>query len=150
MKHLFIYIFASFLFISCGKNITEPIIAQNALLTNPTWQIQKSSAIGGGFNLNFDKNTNYDPFQLAKVRVKFEPNGTVSGIDNNGNVIKDGTWKLIENEKKLEISGTGIFGIDGTLAIVTLQKDLLEFSNILKVTQLNAEIEMKATLTPTK
>jgi hypothetical protein len=150
MKHLFIYIFASFLFISCEKSTTEPIIAQNALLSNPTWQIQKSSAIGGGFNLDFDKNVNYDHFQLAKVRVKFEPTGAVSGIDNNGNVIKDGVWKLIEDEKKLEISGTGIFGIDGTLIIVTLQKDLLEFSNILKVTQLNAVVDMKATLIPVK
>jgi hypothetical protein len=146
-KFLILVLFFS---ISCEKSTTETIITQNALLSNPTWQIQKSSAIGGGFNLNFDKNVNYDPFQLAKVRVKFEPTGAVSGIDNNGNVIKDGAWKLIEDEKKLEISGTGIFGIDGTLTIVTLQKEVLEFSNILKVTQLNAVVDMKATLIPVK
>lgn len=135
-------------FTGCKKSNTEPRVAQNSLLSDPTWQIQKSSAVGGGFNLTFDKNIDYDPFQLAKVRVKFEPNGTVSGVDNNGFLINTGVWKL--NEKKLEISGTGIFGIDGTLTIVTLQKDLLEFSNILKVDQLNAEIEMKATLIPVK
>jgi hypothetical protein len=145
-----LFVLVLIFFAGCEKSTTDPIITQNTLLSNPTWQIQKSSAVGGGFNLSFDKNVNYDPFQLAKVRVKFESNGAVSGIDNNGNAIKDGTWKLIENETKLEISGTGIFGIDGMLSIITLQKDLLEFSNILKVTQLNADIEMKATLIPVK
>jgi hypothetical protein len=148
MKYLcYLIIFTHLL--SCKESINNSI-PPSTDLTSTTWQIQKSSAKGGGYNLNFDKNVDYDPFQLAKVRVKFEPNGSVSGIDNNGNVVKGGVWKLIENETKLEVSDTGIFGIDGTLTIITLQKELLEFSNILKITQLNADIEMKATLIPVK
>jgi hypothetical protein len=136
--------------IGCKKDDTIVLSSTDTILTTSTWMIQKSSGVGGGYNYSFDRNNGADPFQFAKVRLKLETNGSISGIDNNGNAIKNATWKYSETDKKMEISGTGIFGIDGTLDIVTLQSDLVEVKNTLKVPQLSSNVDLKATLVPAK
>lgn len=143
-------LFLAFLF-SCKKDEQSMLSTSNTILTNPTWIIQKATGKGGGYNFSFDKNVGNDPFQFTKVRIKLESLGTITGIDNNGNNISGATWKYSETDKKLEISGSNIFGIDGTHQVITIESSLVELKNELKVPQLNnAIMELNATLIPLK
>lgn len=147
MKHkILLYILFISIF-SCKKDERTNPTSFNVILTNPTWIIQKATGKGGGYNFSFDKNAGSDPFQFTKVRIKFEPLGTITGIDNNSNNISGATWKYYETVKKLEISGSNIFGIDGTHQVITMESSLVELRNELKVPQLNnAIVELNATL----
>lgn len=112
--------------------------------------IQKASGKGAGYDYSFSRDNGPDPFQFSKVRIKLESNGTITGTDNNGNALKNANWKYDDSVKRMEISGTGIFGIDGSLEVLTLQTTLVEIKNSLKVPQLNATIDLNATLVPAK
>ena len=151
MKNKF-YMFLFFIsFFSCKKDEQTNPLSSNVVLTTPTWIIQKATGKGGGYNFSFDKNTGSDPFQFTKVRIKLAPSGSIAGIDNNGNSISGATWKYYETDKKLEISGSNIFGIDGTHQVTTIESSLVELKNELKVPQLNnATIELNASLIPLK
>lgn len=50
----------------------------------------------------------------------------------------------------MEISGTGVFGIDGSQEVLVLEVSIVKIKNLLKVPQLNAIVELNATLVPTK
>jgi hypothetical protein len=150
MQKILIYILFISL-VSCKKDEQTNPLSSNVILTNPTWIIQKATGKGGGYNFSFDKNAGGDPFQFTKVRIKLEPSGSISGIDNNGGSISGATWKYYESDKKLEISGSNIFGIDGTHQVITIESSLVELKNELKVPQLNnATVELNATLIPLK
>lgn len=142
-----------FLFIifiwGCKQNEVK-INSNEGILTTPTWMIQKASGKGAGYDYSFILDNGPDPFQFTKVRIKLEPNGNISGVDNNGNALKNANWKYDDSAKRMEISGTGIFGIDGSLEVLTLQTTLVEIKNSLKVPQLNATIDLNATLVPAK
>lgn len=150
MKNKF-YLILFFVTLYSCKEEQISSLSTNPILTNPTWIIQKATGIGGGYNFSFDKSSGNDPFQFSKVKIKLEPSGKVSGIDNNGNNISEATWKYYETDKKLEISGSNIFGIDGTHQVITIQSSLVELKNELNVPQLNnATIELNASLIPLK
>lgn len=151
MKHKILLYILFISILSCKKDEQTSPTSSNVILTNPTWIIQKATGKGGGYNFSFDKNVGSDPFEFTKVRIKLEPLGKITGIDNNGNNILGATWKYFETDKKLEISGSNIFGIDGTHQIITIESFLLELRNELKVPQLNnAIVELNATLIPLK
>jgi hypothetical protein len=149
-KIIIIYLLFISLF-SCKEDEQTNALSSNVVLTNPTWIIQKATGKGGGYNFSFDKNTGNDPFQFTKVRIKLEPSGAITGIDNNGSSLSGATWKYYETDKKLEISGSNIFGIDGTHQVITIESSLVELRNELKVPQLNnAIVEVNASLIPLK
>lgn len=150
MKLKIIYLLLFSTIFGCNKQENIVVVANEIILTKSTWMIQKSSGKGGSYDYSFDRESGLDPFQFAQVRIKLEANGSITGIDNNGKALKNATWKYNDTEKTIEISGTGIFGIDGTLQVLTLQAALVEVKNTLKVPQLNATIDLKATLVPAK
>ena len=122
---------------SCKKaeSIT-PTVNSSANLITKSWLFDQASAVGGGYRLDFQRGKGDDQFGLANVRVKFNGDGTISGTDNIGNSIKNGTWKLIDNARKITISGTSVFGIDGTSTIDKLDETNLSVSNTLDVPQI--------------
>ncbi|GAB4023830.1 hypothetical protein GCM10028773_42910 [Spirosoma koreense] len=114
-------------------------------LTSKIWLFDQASAVGGGYQLDFQRGKSDDPSGLATVRVKFNDDGTVSGMDNTGSPIQNGSWKLLDNGKKITISGTKVFGIDGTSTIDQLDTATLMVSNVLNVPQVGI-ITIKGTL----
>lgn len=114
-------------------------------LTTKVWLFDQASAVGGGYRLDFQRGKADDPFGLANVRVKFNDNGTISGTDNTGSPIKNGAWKLFDNGQKITVSGTNVFGIDGTSAIDKLDATSLSVSNKLDVPQVGT-VTVKGTL----
>ena len=134
--------------VCCKNNEVSQAISKNPLLSQHVWMIQKANSVGSGYNFSFYRGVTTDPFQLGMVRVKFHEDGTIRGIDNIGNEVKNGTWKYYETDNKIEVSGTGIFGIDGILSIISLDKEFLEVKNILKISQLDAVVDLHAILVP--
>ena len=134
--------------VSCKNNEVTQAISKNPLLSQHVWMIQTANSVGSGYDFSFSRGVTMDPFQLGMVRVKFREDGTIWGIDNIGNEVKNGAWKYYEADNRIEVSGTGIFGIDGNLNIVSLNKDSLEVNNVLKISQLDAIVDLHATLVP--
>jgi len=134
---------------SC-KNENGLLSPSEELLSTPTWNIQEATGKGAGYDYLYRLGQGPDPFQFSKVRIKLNSNGTVTGTDNNGNPIKDASWKYYGSEKRMEISGTGVFGIDGSQEVLVLEVSIVKIKNLLKVPQLNAIVELNATLVPTK
>lgn len=132
--------------LSCKNEKEINLTSAESIFIAHTWMIEKASGKGAGYDFRFNKDIGSDPFQFYKVRIKLENNGTITGKDNNGNQITGATWNYKEPEKLMTIKGTGIFGIDGQLEVITLSNNLVEVKNMLDVPQLNAVIELNATL----
>lgn len=127
------------IFVCCKHSSDTSIIpSSSSNLTTKIWLFDQASAVGGGYTLNFQRGKVDDPFGLANVRVKFNDDGTISGTDNTGNPIKNGVWQLLSNGQKLTISGTNVFGIDGTSVIDKLDGASLVVSNTLDVPQVGS------------
>jgi hypothetical protein len=124
------------------KTNTENLVAV-------TWQVQTASSSGGLLVL-YEKDKANNGYDLSKVRLSFKSNGTVSGIDNNGNTSSNGTWKFTNSEKMIEISGINIGGISfGVLTIVKLGAQNFDFTGKASIPKLNiAETEASIKMIP--
>jgi hypothetical protein len=59
----------------------------------------------GGLVVVYKRDLASNGYDLSKVRLEFLSNGTIRGVDNNGNTSTSGTWKFVNNETQIEISG---------------------------------------------
>jgi hypothetical protein len=78
------------------------------------------------------------------VRLTFFSNGTCQAIDNTGNNTASGKWKLINNDKQLQIFETNYFVLDGIGEVNSLLKTEFVFSGTrsYKSTFVNATVRM--------
>ncbi len=128
MKNLSIILpFVVLFFVSsCKKDdTTTPAKSKKDILTAKTWLISEVSASGavvytkGGtdaLNLGF-----------AKVSLKFNTDGSLTGLDNSGKALPtNAKWALSSDETKINISNSGLTGLDGDVPIVQLNESVLE------------------------
>lgn len=136
MKHLLV---VSALFVlafvsSCKKDETStPAKPKKEIISSKTWVVGEvtSSGISAYKRENKPADNLYD---LSKVILKFNADGSLTGVDNNGNPVPSAKWSLSTDESKITITNTGINGLDGDLPIV-------------QVTDLVFEVKGKVTLT---
>lgn len=88
-----------------------------SLLTGPTWVYYEyfTSYDSTNVSLAWKTNRTSNALNLAKDQVKFNPNGTYSEIDQNGNTL-NGTWKFLNNETQTQVVNS-----EGTF-VYTIQK----------------------------
>ena len=122
MKNLLIVFSLMTLFFvsSCKKDDTTatPTKPKKDILVSKTWLISEVTGSGiTAFNKTNAVGTNI--YELGKVTLVFKADGIVTGTDNNGGAIS-AKWTLSTDETKINITGSGITGVDGEKTIVVL------------------------------
>ena len=128
MKHLLV---ATALFVfaivsSCKKDeATTPAKPKKEIISSKTWVVGEvtSSGITAYKRENKPADNLYD---LSKVVLKFNTDGSLTGVDNNGKAVPSAKWSLSTDESKITITNTGINGLDGDLPIVQVTDPVFE------------------------
>ena len=104
---------------SCKKDdTTTPTRAKKDILVSKTWIIFDVTGSGlTGYNRNTEVGKNV--YELGKVTLIFNVDGTVTGTDNNGTALA-AKWTLSTDEAKINITGSKITGVDGEKTILVL------------------------------
>lgn len=134
---LFVFGFVS----SCKKDeTTTPAKSKKEYLSAKTWIVSTVTAAGGSASIykrgNTPANNIYD---LDKVALKFNSDGTITGTDNTGKAFTGAKWSLSTDETKLTISGTNITGLDGQATLVQVTDTILEVKGTVTIQGLTGE-----------
>lgn len=134
MRNLsFILSLALLIFVSsCKKDdATTPTKPKKDILVSKTWIISDVTGSGiSAYNKNNAVGTNF--YELGKVTLFFKVDGTVTGTDNNGTAIS-AKWTLSTDEAKINITGSGITGIDGEKTILVLTETNFNIQGIVAI-----------------
>jgi hypothetical protein len=145
MRYIYILLSLSLLF-SCQSDTDLEPKTKTEILLSTTWQIQEVTASGylNGTVYQRGRTAEGSQYDMSKVRLTFYANGTCQAIDNTGNNTASGKWKLINDDKQLQISETNYFIIDGVGEINSLLRTEFVFSGTrtYKSTFVNASVKM--------
>ena len=111
---------------SCKKDeTTTPAKSKKEIISSKTWVVGEvtSSGISAYKRENKPADNLYD---LSKVILKFNADGSLTGVDNNGKAVSSAKWSLSMDESKITITNTGINGLDGDLPIVQVTDPVFE------------------------
>lgn len=128
MKNLsFILSLTLLLFVaSCKKDDTAtPTKSKKEIITSKTWIVGEVTSSGVSAYKKENKPTD-NLYDLSKVSLKFNSDGSLTGFDNNGKAVPNAKWVLSSDETKITISNTGINGLDGDLPIVQVTDTVFE------------------------
>jgi hypothetical protein len=111
---------------SCKKDeTTTPTKTKKEIITAKTWIV--GEVISSNISVYKRENKPADNlYDLSKVVLKFNVDGSLTGVDNNGKAVPSAKWSLSTDESKITISNTGINGLDGDLPIVQVTDPIFE------------------------
>jgi len=139
MKNLSIFLSLLMLSLvfSCKKDEnTTPAKPKKDILVSKTWIISEVTGSGiVGYNKNNAVGTNL--LELGKVTLIFKSDGTVTGTDNNGAPIS-AKWNLSTDETKINITGSGITGVDGEKLILELTETTFNIKGFVTIPNLGS------------
>ena len=128
MKNLSIILSLTMLLfvVSCKKDdATTPAKSKKEIITAKTWIV--GDVTSSGVSVYKKENKPADNiYDLSKVSLKFNSDGSLTGFDNNGKAVPNAKWVLATDESKITISNTGINGLDGDLPIVQVTDAVFE------------------------
>lgn len=131
MKLLFATLILSSLILSCDKEENDPPQpTKTEHISSAQWQYDNGGVDGdknGTIDINFSMVV---PSCLLDNKASFNTNGT--GVADEGAVVCQGAtqttafnWSFADNESKLNLTGSGLFGVSGQFDIVTLNNTTL-------------------------
>ncbi|MCU0468428.1 MAG: hypothetical protein MUF58_07485 [Arcicella sp.] len=130
---------------SCKKDeVATPAKSKKELLTAKTWIISEVNIFSGSVVV-YKRGNTANTYDLDKVSLKFNNDGTLSATDDTGKAVTGAKWVLSSDESKVTISNTGILGLDGDLPLVQIQENLLEVKGKVNVQGIPVEANIKAT-----
>ena len=128
MKNLLIVtlLFVLGLVSSCKKDdSTTPTKSKKDIIVSKIWVVGEVTSSGlTAYKREVKPADNL--YDLSKVVLKFNSDGSLSGTDNNGKVVPSAKWNLSADESKITITNTGIVGLDGDLPIVQVTETVFE------------------------
>lgn len=111
---------------SCKKdNNTTPAKSKKEIIASKTWIVGEVTSSGVSVFKKENKPAD-NIYDLSKVILKFNSDGSLTGFDNNGKAVPNAKWALSSDESKVTISNTGINGLDGDLPIVQVTEAVFE------------------------
>ena len=113
---------------SCKKDETAtPAKSKREIISSKTWVVgEVTSPTFGITAYKKDNKPSDNLYDLSKVILKFNADGSVTGVDNNGKAFSGAKWSLSTDESKVTITNTGINGLDGDLPIVQVTDPIFE------------------------
>lgn len=128
MKNLLFILSLTILFfvVSCKKdNTATPTKSKKEIITSKTWIVGEVTSSGVSVYKKENKPAD-NLYDLSKVSLKFNSDGSLTGFDNNGKAVPNAKWVLSSDETKITISNTGINGLDGDLPIIQVMDTVFE------------------------
>ncbi len=128
MKNLLVIttLFVLGLVTSCKKDeVTPSTKSKKEIITAKTWTVGEVTSSGVTVYKKEVKPAD-NIYDLSKVSLKFNSDGSLTGVDNNGKAVSGAKWNLSSDESKITISNTGINGLDGDLPIVQVTDSVFE------------------------
>ncbi len=111
---------------SCKKDdIATPTKSKKEIITSKTWIVGEVTSSGVTAYRKETKPAD-NIYDLSKVSLRFNIDGSLTGFDNNGKAVPSAKWVLYSDESKITISNTGINGLDGDLPIVQVTDAVFE------------------------
>jgi hypothetical protein len=136
MKNIALLLLSIILFVSsCKKDEVVATKTKTELLTATAWIVNEAEAdLLGGVSV-FKRTNTTNTYDLSKVKLKFNADGTATGTDQNGNASNKGTWKLSDNDTKIVIANTNIVGLDGSAIVLKLEDKFFDLKGTLTLPQ---------------
>jgi hypothetical protein len=138
MKNLLI---VSILFVlgfvsSCKKDETvTPAKPKKEIIVSKTWIV--NDVVVSGATVYTKGGTDLANVGFAKVVLNFKSDGSITGSDNSGKALPSSAkWTLSTDETKLNLTNTGVPGLDGDLSIVQLIETNFELKGKIVIPQL--------------
>lgn len=136
MKHLLVvttlFLLASVS--SCKKDeTTTPTKSKKEIISSRTWVVGEVTSSGISVYKRENKPAD-NLYDLSKVILKFNADGSLTGVDNNGKAVSSAKWSLSTDESKVTITNTGINGLDGDLPIVQITDPIFEVKGKITLT----------------
>ena len=136
MKHLLVvttlFLLASVS--SCKKDeTTTPTKSKKEIISSKTWVVGEVTSSGISVYKRENKPAD-NLYDLSKVILKFNADGSLTGVDNNGKAVSSAKWSLSTDESKFTITNTGINGLDGDLPIVQVTDPIFEVKGKITLT----------------
>lgn len=136
MKHLLVvttlFLLASVS--SCKKDeTTTPTKSKKEIISSKTWVVGEVTSSGISVYKRENKPAD-NLYDLSKVILKFNADGSLTGVDNNGKAVSSAKWSLSTDESKVTITNTGINGLDGDLPIVQITDPIFEVKGKITLT----------------
>jgi hypothetical protein len=136
MKNLLIFVslFILGFVTSCKKEETiTPARSKKEIISSKTWIVGEVTS--SGISVYKKENKPADNlYDLSKVVLKFNPDGSLTAVDNTGKAVPSAKWILANDESKITISNTGINGLDGELPIMQLTETVFEVKGTVSLT----------------
>ena len=132
MKKLLIIATLFFLgFTSCKKDeTTTPAKTKKEIISSKTWIANEAVVLGAIVAYKRGNKPAENLLDLDKVSLKFNADGTLTGLDNTGKALTGAKWTLSTDETKLTISGVGVIGIDGEKTVVQATETNFDLSGL--------------------
>jgi hypothetical protein len=132
MKRLFSHSFVAIAFLSAGlfscKKDTVESPVKTALMAH-TWRVENVTEYNTGVpTVNYQRGAQNNSDDYSLVRQKYNSNGTIQYVDQFGSSGNNGTYQLLDNDRKLKIGFAGL-----TTTVESLKVTASEFAYTLKV-----------------
>ena len=111
---------------SCKKDeATTPTKSKKEIISSKIWVVGEVTSSGlTAYKREIKPADNL--YDLSKVVLKFNADGSLTGIDNNGKSVPSAKWILSTDDSKITILNTGINGLDGDLPIIQVTETAFE------------------------
>lgn len=122
MKYLNLIIFLSIISIvtACKKEPLTPSVNVKEKLMAHTWQIDEIAVAFNGISSTiYKKGGSNNQQDFSAVRQTFNPDGTITYIDEAGNSVNDDLWELQDNDTKIKLTLDETDTIIGEELVVT-------------------------------
>lgn len=111
---------------SCKKDeATTPTKSKKDIISSKIWVVGEVTSSGlTAYKREIKPADNL--YDLSKVVLKFNADGSLTGTDNNGKAVSGAKWSLSSDDSKITISNAGINGFDGDLPIIQVTETVFE------------------------
>ena len=138
---LFLFGFLS----SCKKDETAtPAKSKKDIISSKTWIGNEAVVLGAVIVYKRGNKPADNLLDLDKVALKFNSDGTLTGVDNTGKALSGAKWTISTDETKITISGVGVVGIDGEKTIIQATEANLDLNGIVPYNGQNVSATIKA------
>jgi hypothetical protein len=144
MKKLLI-IAVLFVFISsCKKDEVAVVKTKKEIISSKTWIANEVVVLGAVVAYKRGNKPADNLLDLDKVSLKFNTDGTLTGLDNTGKALSGAKWTISTDETKITITGVGVVGIDGDKTIVQATDTNFDLSGLVPYSGQNVTATIKA------